>query len=216
MWDFVDKIIYINLDHRKDRMEVMSAFFHKGMIPLEKVERFSAIKRVNGRLGCLESHTQVLLMAKENKWKNVLILEDDLEWLSDFENNYKKLEELSRKPDWDVIMLTGWYWKHDFPRIFSANNTGAYLVNGSYYDKLLKNRQTALTRMKRSFGFDFGNKQLNADVSWKQLMEQDIWYGLEPCICRQIDGYSDICRQDIKASKVVGVGTKEIKKQVYG
>jgi glycosyl transferase family 25 len=216
MWEFVDKIVYINLDHRKDRIDVMAKFFAEGGVPMEKVERFSAIKRANGRMGCLESHTKVLLLAKQNQWKNVLILEDDLEWVKDFEENYKKLEELFQKPDWDVIMLTGWYWKHDFPRIFSANNTGAYLVNSSYYDKLLENRSTALKQMGRNVGFYFQTKQFNADVSWKKLMEKDIWYGLQPCICRQIDGYSDICKKDIKSSKIVGLGTRQIKREVYG
>jgi GR25 family glycosyltransferase involved in LPS biosynthesis len=215
MWNFIDKIVYINLDHRQDRRDIMKKFFEKGNIPLEKVIRLPAVNRVRGGLGCLESHTKALKMAKENSWKNVLILEDDLEWL-DLEGGYKRLEELSQKPEWDVIMLLGWYWKYDFPRIYDANNAGAYLVNSSYYDTLLKNRQTGLFNMKKAFGFHFNSKRNDADSGWKILQKTDKWYGLEPCICRQVDGYSDHCKQNIKASLVYGIGTAEVKKQVYG
>jgi glycosyl transferase family 25 len=90
MWEFIDKVIYINLDHREDRRKIMDTFFEKGNIPTEKIVRFSAIRAKKG-VGCLRSHAGALSMAKENGWKNVLILEDDLEWL-DFENGYKQLE----------------------------------------------------------------------------------------------------------------------------
>jgi len=215
MWEFIDRFIYINLDHREDRRQIMSAFFEKGQIPLDKVVRFSAIKKKNTGLGCLESHTEALRMAKREGWKNVLILEDDLEWL-DFEEGYKKLEELANLPKWDVIMLVGWYWKYDFPRIFNANNAGAYLVNGSYYNTLLNNRQISVSKLSRGFGFDFNNPKYAADSYWRLLMPRDAWYALNPCICRQVDGYSDHCGKHIKASLVYGIGTPEIKKEVYG
>lgn len=48
MWEFVDKIVYINLDHREDRRTIMNTFFDKGNIPEEKIHRFSAVKDLNG------------------------------------------------------------------------------------------------------------------------------------------------------------------------
>jgi len=215
MWEFVDKIIYINLDSRQDRRDIMTTFFEKAQIPLEKVERFSAIKTKKGQIGCLASHTEVLKKAKQQGWKNVLILEDDLEVL-DFEAGYKQLEQLVKLPHWDVIMLVGWYWKYAFPRIFDANNTGAYLVNSNYYNKLLQNRENALRTSQKTFGFDFNNVRSHADVSWKLIQATDNWYGINPCLCRQVDGVSDIAGKEIKSSLVQGIGTKEIKKQVYG
>ncbi|NDB81832.1 MAG: glycosyl hydrolase family 25, partial [Alphaproteobacteria bacterium] len=44
MWEFVDKVIYINLDHRQDRRDIMKLFFEKGQIPEDKIVRFPAIK----------------------------------------------------------------------------------------------------------------------------------------------------------------------------
>ena len=216
MWEFIDKIIYINLDHREDRREIMKKFFEEGKIPSEKIVRFSAIKRPRGQLGCVESHMEVLNLANKENWKNVLILEDDLVWSKDFEDNYKKLEELIKIPNWDVIMLAGWYYKYKFPKLFYANNCGAYLVNESYRNKLLNNRKISVNRLKRGIGFDLNNKKYNADAYWNELIKIDNWYGLNPCICNQIDGFSDICKRDIESSKVIGIFEPEIKKQVYG
>ena len=206
MWEFIDKVIYINLDDREDRREIMSKFFEKGQIPLDKVVRFSAICRKNGSLGCLQSHTEVLRIAKKEGWKNVLILEDDLEWTEDFEEGYKKLEELVKLPKWDVIMILGAYVQYDFPRIFKSCNTGGYLVNSDFYNTLLKNRENAVRNFNRSY---------NADISWCRLMPITNWYGLYPCICRQVDGYSNVLKRFVESSKVVGIYTRKIRKEVY-
>ena len=214
MWEFVDKFIYINLDHRQDRRDIMSKFFEEGQIPLEKVVRFPAIRRSHGALGALESHTEVLKLAKKEGWKNILILEDDMEWI-DFKEGYSRLVEFTKLPDWNVILLVGWYYQYNFPRIFESNNAGAYLVNEAYRDTLLKNREFSLNKLKVGLGFDYKNSKYNADVYWLELMKKDIWYGLNPCICRQVDGFSDINNRIVESSKVVGIFSETVRKSVY-
>jgi len=214
MWEFIDKIIYINLDHRQDRRDIMSKFFEEGQIPLEKVVRFSAIKRSYAPLGCVESHTEVLRIAKKSGWKNVLVLEDDLAW-SNFEEGYAKLEELSKLPKWDVIMLAGWYAKYDFPRVFDAYNAGAYLVNEHYIDKLLSNRSYSVNRLSNGIGFDYKNPKYYADAYWNQLMAIDTWYCIYPCICYQVDGFSDNGNRIIESSRIIGLYDRKVKKEVY-
>jgi len=215
MWEFVDKVIYINLDHRTDRKDIMAKFFENAKIPLEKVIRFSAINNIRGKLGCVSSHMEVIKLAKHNGWKNTLILEDDLE-IFHFEEGYKQLEELVNLSKWDVIMLCGWYQKFDFPRIYAASNSGAYLVNENYIDKLLSNRIVSVNSLRKATGFNFNTCRFNSDVAWLPLQKVDIWYGLSPCLCRQVDGFSDISKKVIMASKVVGEWSSEIKTQVYG
>jgi glycosyl transferase family 25 len=214
MWEFVDKVVYINLEHREDRRIIMSKFFKDTQIPLEKIIRFSAVKRDSPILGCVESHMKVLRMAKDNKWKNVLVLEDDLE-VVDFEQSYKKLEELARLPKWDVIMLTGWYYTYDLPRIYSAGNTGGYLVNGEYIDTLLQNRTESVNGFKNFFGFSKSKLMYSADVYWAKLQKKDVWYGIEPCLCRQVDGFSDIGGKIVESSKIMGIYDDKIHKSVY-
>ena len=207
MWEFIDKVVYINLDHREDRRQIMKKFFTEGNIPEEKIMRFPAIKRATGAIGCIESHTEVLRIAKRNNWKNVLILEDDLEWL-EFEQGYKQLEELIQKPDWNVIMLVGWYQKFEFPRIYMAANTGAYLVNSNYYDTLLKNREQSLRSYKGWQRWTTPKEwKWNADVWWCKLMSSGVWYGVHPCICHQTNTYSDISKITYNASGVYGINT---------
>jgi glycosyl transferase, family 25 len=204
MWEFINKIVYINLDHREDRRKIMKEFFEKGQIPDDKIIRFPAIKTNKGLIGCLRSHTTVLQMAKDNGWKNVLILEDDLEW-SDLENGYKQLEEIVNLEKWDVIQLVGWYLKYDFPRIYETMNAGAYLVNSSYYDTLLANRYEAIRKIT-SFEMLYKSPiPYTADVYWNKLSQKDNWYGLYPCICRQVDIYSDNSRFIYKQSEVNGI-----------
>lgn len=210
----MDKFIYINLNHRQDRRDIMSKFFKEGQIPLEKVVRFPAIKRSYGQLGCLESHTGALRLAKKEGWKNVLILEDDMEWV-DFKEGYSRLEELINLPNWNVILLVGWYYRYKFPRIFESNNAGAYLVNEAYRDTLLKNREFSLNKLIHGIGFDYRNRKYNADVYWTELMKKDIWYGLNPCICRQVDGFSDNLNRVVEVSKVVGIYSNAVRKDVY-
>jgi len=214
MWEFIDKIIYINLDHRQDRRDIMSKFFEEGQIPLEKVVRFSAIKRSYRPLGCLESHTEVLRIAKQNEWKNVLVLEDDLTW-SNFEEGYAKLEELTKLPKWDAIMLAGWYHKYDFPRVFDAYNAGAYLVNGHYIDRLLTNRAYSVGKLANGIGFNNKNPKYYADAYWNELISIDTWYCIYPCLCYQVDGFSDNGGRVIESSRIIGIYDAKVKKEVY-
>ena len=204
MWEFVDKVVYINLDHRADRREIMDRFFTEGQIPREKVIRFPAIRRNRGDTGATMSHAEVLRMAKREGWKNVLILEDDLVW-NDLDQ-YKQLEELVAKPDWNVIMLLGWYLTYDFPRVYSAANAGAYLVNSNYYDTLLRNREESIRNLTsyRKWTTVCGWKW-NTDVWWVRLMQKDVWYGVYPCICRQTSTYSDISKITYNAGGVHGI-----------
>ena len=214
MWEFIDKIVYINLDSRQDRRDIMTKFFREKNVPMEKVIRFSAIQQKSGALGCLKSHTAVLSMAKQNNWNNVLILEDDLQWIN-FDSAYRQLEEYVRKPDWNVIMLTGWYREYSFPRIYSSYNTGAYLVKNSYYDTLLANRNYAVYMRSKALFFQ-PKVPHDADVSWDHCMKTGVWYGLYPCIISQVDGPSDNSKGIIKASLAVGIYSLEVRRQIWG
>ena len=95
--DLIEKIVYINLDHRIDRnnsiRETLKDYLHKTI-------RFSAIREKYGPLGATKSHIAVLEMAISQGWKNVLIMEDDMVW----KNKNPLLEELIKKP-YNVIVL---------------------------------------------------------------------------------------------------------------
>ena len=205
MWEFVDKVVYINLDHREDRRQVMQKFFDDGHIPSEKIERFSGIKHDVGIIGCAQGHISILKMAKANNWKSVLILEDDLQWVN-FEENYKKLEQLK---SYDVCMLGGFYIDADPPRIKAAFCTNAYIVSSHYYDTLLENFEYGLSqklnkkvsafpilnayeKKKRYNDMVNADNLHNVDVYWMKLQQKDNWLGIIEPMIEQTVSFSDI------------------------
>ena len=107
----LDAIIYINLENRSDRKELLMEELKKLNTDMSKVHKVSGVYMPkNGHKGCIQSHILALNMIKLNKWERVLILEDDAELDMDPEviNNLinKSLEELDKNhPDWNVIML---------------------------------------------------------------------------------------------------------------
>ena len=75
----IDGIVYINLDHRIDRKELIESEFERLRISSEKIHCRSAVyNQLNGTKGCLLSHIQSLTYAIEKGWEAVLILEDDI------------------------------------------------------------------------------------------------------------------------------------------
>ena len=142
MFKFIDKVVYINLEHRTDRKEQIESELHK-YFPSEKIQRFNAIKHQHGGIGCTQSHIAILEMAIKENWNNVLIVEDDAIW-SKFDQGYAKLQELIKKP-YDVITLGTVYAKYtpEF-KLLSGQTTTAYVVQQHYYSVLLQNFKEGL------------------------------------------------------------------------
>ena len=107
----LDAIIYINLESRNDRKDLVLKELEKLNTDMSKVYKVSGVYMPkNGHKGCIQSHILALNMIKLNNWNRVLILEDDAELNISPEtmNNVinKSLTELdTHYPDWNVIML---------------------------------------------------------------------------------------------------------------
>jgi len=77
LYYFFDKIVCINLRHRKDRYNSAKNLFDKLNIP--NVEFYIADKSsIDGRYGCFESHINVIKKAYIQDCNNILIFEDDI------------------------------------------------------------------------------------------------------------------------------------------
>jgi glycosyl transferase family 25 len=186
MFDFVEKVVYINLEHRTDRRaeieHVLSA------IPPEKILRFNAIKESHGGIGCTKSHIAVLELAIENKWKNYMVVEDDAVWSGNAQASYDLLLKLIQNP-YDVVTLGTVYAKHDSNyKLTSGQTTTAYIVQERYYPILLQNFKEGLQ------GFlETGNYPVySIDQYWKRIQPRDNWYCVIPSLMIQRAGYSDI------------------------
>ena len=107
----LDAIIYINLEARNDRKDLVLKELEKLNTDMSKVYKVSGVYMPkNGHKGCIQSHILALNMIKMNNWNRVLILEDDAELnmtpetINSLIN--KSLEVLDKDyPEWNVIML---------------------------------------------------------------------------------------------------------------
>ena len=75
---YIDKVIYINLEERKDRRISTESLLGK-IFEKNKITRCNAIKSDCGAIGCTKSHIKCLEYAINNECKNILILEDDID-----------------------------------------------------------------------------------------------------------------------------------------
>lgn len=110
-FDFFDKIYCINLEEETERWNECVKESEKFNF---KIERFNAIKpthlsthELNGRLGCAQSHCEIIKKAIEDNLETILILEDDFFFLQDREYVFSKIKKcLNELPDdWDCIYL---------------------------------------------------------------------------------------------------------------
>ena len=199
-WDFVDKIIYINLEDRTDRRQEIEKELKNAHVPPHKILRLNAIRDSPGHIGCSKSHILALEMAMKNGWKNVLILEDDAMW-NKFEKGYERLRQLVQEhPDFDVITLgnVGATFDNDTGRLYDAQTATAYLVNRSYYKVLHDNFEEGLknlliTKTMKTNGERFPYEQKYClDQYWKILQKKDKWYIVNPALMIQRPSKSSI------------------------
>lgn len=193
MSKYIDKIIYINLSSRLDKKEQIENELNNFQL---EYERFDAIDTPEyGAYGCGLSHIAVLKIAKEKNYKNVLILEDDFQFLvtkEEFENNLTAFFESNL--DYNVCMLSYDLRKHIpiennvVDKVVEAHTTSGYLIHSNYYDALINLFEKAMplliyTKLHWIFSID---------VVWKDLQKKDNWYFFKTRIGKQRPGYSDV------------------------
>lgn len=107
----LDAIIYINLENRGDRKDLLLKELESLGVDKSKVHKVSGVFiPKNGHKGCVQSHILALQMIKLNKWRRVLILEDDAQ-LTIPPSLFNPLIEQSlgildsTHADWNVFML---------------------------------------------------------------------------------------------------------------
>jgi GR25 family glycosyltransferase involved in LPS biosynthesis len=135
MSENLDAIFYINLDIRQDRKEEMEEELKRMNLT---AERFSAIPHPppNGIVGCGKSHLQVIKIAKERGYKNVLILEDDFVFITEkpvFEESIRRL--FTDNIDFDVCFISYNLLEEQVSnvsylnRVLFSNTASGYIVN---------------------------------------------------------------------------------------
>ena len=204
--EHIDKIIYINMDARRDRRAELEAEFARLGIPEDKIMRFPA-SSYSGcpNTGCLVSHANVIHLAYEMGYQNVLVLEDDFRFIEDAAKVNADIRAFfEMKLDWDVLMLTTCsavvipeYVGYLASRISSSTNGAGYLVNRSIMMELTDLFDANVENL-------FNTKAhwlYQNDILWKSLMPTKQWYMFNQYLGYQVGGYSDLS-QDQKIAIV--------------
>ena len=188
----IAKIIYINLERRLDRLHEITEELTKFSL---EGERFNAIPNSNGIVGCGYSHLEVLKLAKQRGYKNILILEDDFTFLIPKEEFEKELTMLFEKEiQFDVCMLAYNLMESEtivhtpfLKRVLSEQTASAYIVNSTYYDTLINLYNVAIPLLEKT-----GQHWIYAnDQIWKRLQRKDNWVCFTTRIGKQRASYSD-------------------------
>jgi len=181
-------VLYINLDKRKDRKEHIEKQFED----FKSVERVDAIDTPhNGYEGCVLSHIKALNIAKEKGYEEVMICEDDFEWVNREHFVYPEI-------DFDVCMISGKINKKEFiswnyNKVLDGRHTDCYLIKKHFYDKLIHNFKEGYEKLK------INNEHCNyIDVYWLSLQKENMFITPSLTIGRQMEGYSDIQKKIMK------------------
>jgi len=199
-FDFFDKIYYLNPDINFNRKIELEKEFSKYNIIAERLsghvlslEESETITK-NGGIQCDRlperlpylaatrsvtlSHLNAIMLAKYQKFKNVLIFEDDVIFSDNVLEDLSNCLEDLKKREWDMFFL-GCNPVEDFYQV--TNNISkpnglymahAYVVNHTFYDKLL-NFNFSHHWVFDQYTFSLArNQQNNIFISNKNLVSQ--------------------------------------------
>ena len=195
-FDFFDKIYAINLDSRPDRWNsALKEFDRLDIVPrIKRIPGFVINKyqdiRKNACIGNHLSHAFCLNLAKEVNAKNVLIFEDDVQFIDDtltiLERSINQLPE-----DWDMLYLganiekPAYQISDNLAKLTFAYSTHAYSVNLSkpessdFLDLLLK--------------INLDENTIHNDVTYcEEIIPNYNCYVCVPIIAIQQPSFSDI------------------------
>ncbi len=195
----IDAVLYINLEHRKDRKALLVQELKNLKIESEKIIRIEACHDLlNGHRGCALSHIKALTFAKNQGLRHVLILEDDVTFIKDrktIDDTLKNFFHCCLKP-WNVFFLGAAVFDakdtlvKSFKKVLNAECAHSYVVHNNYYSILIECYQQALNLMTEDV--DFSDSTFRAlDQTWKTLQKQDNWF-IGPMMTQQRRSYSDI------------------------
>ena len=160
------------------------------MIRMQKVAeyykmRFDAIIDSYAPRGCLKSHIALLEQHQKNGGGNILIFEDDVEFIDDANNIINQsLDEIDKLNNWNFLYFGGNILKpfyqetEHLARLMHCQSTHAYAISGSFIEH-------TLDILKRNDFF--------IDIIYSELIiPQNVCYITIPMVAIQRSDYSDI------------------------
>lgn len=213
MDELFDKIFFINLDERTDRLKEILGEFEK--MDIKNFERFPAIKPsieflknntnlfnsltscrrtelsyIIGSIGCKLSHYNIIKIAKERGYKRILILEDDALFTQSKEDTTNILKTVLNI-DFNFIYFGGnnldnTLIETKYKNLFGIKNmlaAHAYVIDSSIYDIILDNMLLD--------GSELDCFYINKIQSLGKC------YTIKPCLAIQRESYSNIVHRNV-------------------
>jgi len=196
----IDKIYIINLDKRTDRLEHVE----KNVIPFlpypEKIQRFSAVdhthyqKSEQRAAGCSLSHLKIWNDAISNNYRNILIIEDDFNWIVPKEKVHQAFTQIE-SIDYNVIQIA---YNTKAPIVKTQHNnlyrcnfaltTSGYFINVDFSKTMIKSIEDSISNLMNT---NTTIHQNAIDVIMTKFQNDDKWF-LYSRLGNQIQDHSNI------------------------
>lgn len=220
-WEMIDGVLVVNLDSRPDRWQDVQARM-ADFIPEHKLHRLSATlgaalpgygvapwfrgrkrdKTWAGRAGCALSHRAAIFHARQQGWRTVLILEDDIEFEPTLVEVLAALPTALQAADWQACYLgftdpvspyrtlaelpAG----HSLCAVTGCNTAHAYVLKEGTFDWLLQ-------RLPREDDIWYWISRHRAIDRWyyRNLARRFRVCAVSPAVINQQVGFSDITQR---------------------
>lgn len=195
--DYFDCIYVINLKRRPDRLEHIEKEFKKIDASYRLIDAVDGnLVQVNpkvgngwnhiGVTGCAYSHKKVYTDALQNKYKKILVVEDDNVFSADFNKIF--IEFVKQVPeDWDMLYFGGNHQVKNksininVEKISHTYTTNCYGINTKHLPFLLEHLPENTLELKQPI-----------DVLLTAIQQKFNCYTFKPKICWQLEDFSDI------------------------
>jgi hypothetical protein len=185
--DLISHVIYINLDKRDDRKKHIEK--ELSIFNPEKITRLPAVIDAHPTTGCAKSHYNALKLARDNKYPNVLIVEDDACW-NKVNESFPVLQRLLKEPyDGIALGIFGDNFDKDTLRVHGGFTTHAYIVKEPFYEKYIKMYEDAISKEGDT---PKGTAYIYSDGLSQNAYKNGNWYVVSPSLMTQIPTYSNI------------------------
>jgi len=198
--EFFDQVCYINLDKRKDRFKRMEGVLDDNGINAFRVPAIEGnawnwkadkyphpMRAFDGVAGGASTQIQILTQAMADGKSSVLILEDDVDFVDNFQQKFD-LWSGDVPEDWDILYLGGMNGDGAIFRItehmYQVTNmmsTHAYAVSEKAYHRVINTMMA-----------NFPSLVDSPDGHLRKLQQTLNVYAFNPPMAWQISEYSDI------------------------
>jgi hypothetical protein len=178
-WRGVDQVFIVNMDDRPDRWDSVLRELAVAHAPFDRITRVTGVAipgnstSINGTIGCISSHLEVIRRARRANYNHVLVLEDDFTFTSDLEQHLNDLAAFfDRGYDYWICMVAPSKYgpvqplddlvSRSFQRV---TNTGGYLMSSRGAAELLPVWDAALEGLRSTGEIE----KYAADRSWAAL-----------------------------------------------